>query len=85
MAHFARIEEGVVRQVIVVNNEVLYDENKVEQETIGAQFCADLFGGVWVQTSYNGKIRGKFAGQGDTWNGTEFITPEIAADENPPK
>ena len=27
MAHFAKIEDGIVRQVIVVNNEVLKDES----------------------------------------------------------
>jgi hypothetical protein len=64
MAHFARIENNIVQQVIVVNNEVLKNENDVEQESIGAQFCADTFGGEWIQTSYNGNFRGKFAGAG---------------------
>jgi hypothetical protein len=75
MAHFARIENGIVRQVIVVNNEVLFDENNVEQESIGAQFCQDTFGGTWVQTSYNANFRGKYAGVNDLWDGTNFITP----------
>jgi hypothetical protein len=75
MAHFARIENGIVRQVIVVNNEVLLDENNVEQESIGAQFCQDTFGGTWVQTSYNANFRGKYAGTGDLWDGTNFTTP----------
>jgi hypothetical protein len=75
MAHFAKIEDGIVRQIIVVNNEVLLDENNVEQESIGAQFCQDTFGGTWVQTSYNANFRGKYAGVGDLWDGTNFITP----------
>jgi hypothetical protein len=74
MAHFAKIENNIVTQVIVVNNEVLLDENGVEQESIGAQFCQDTFGGEWVQTSYNGNFRGKYAGQGDIWDGTNFIS-----------
>jgi hypothetical protein len=74
MAHFAKIENNIVRQVIVINNEVLLDENGVEQESIGAQFCHDTFSGDWVQTSYNGTIRGKYAGNGDTWDGTNFIS-----------
>ena len=77
MAHFARIEDGIVRQVIVVNNEVLLDENNVEQESIGAQFCQDTFGGTWVQTSYNANFKGKYAGIGDLWDGTNFTTPTI--------
>jgi len=75
MAHFAKIQNNTVTQVIVINNEVLLDANGVEQESIGAQFCTDTFGGTWVQTSYNGKIRGKYAGTGDIWDGTNFITP----------
>jgi hypothetical protein len=75
MAHFARIEDGIVRQVIVVNNEVLFDESGTEQESIGAQFCQDTFGGTWVQTSYNANLRGKYAGVNDLWDGTNFITP----------
>ena len=36
-----------------MNNEVLLDEHGIEQEALGAAFCADTFGGEWVQTSYN--------------------------------
>jgi hypothetical protein len=74
MAHFAKIENGTVTQIIVVNNEVLLDSKGVEQESIGAKFCTDLFGGNWIQTSYNAKFRGKFAGNGDKWDGTNFVT-----------
>jgi hypothetical protein len=68
MAHFARIEDNVVREVIVVNNEVLLDSNGVEQEALGAAFCQELFGGTWVQTSYNENFRGKYAGMGDIYD-----------------
>lgn len=68
MAHFAKIENGIVSTVIVVNNEVLLDENGIEQESIGSAFCEDLFGGEWVQTSYNSSFRGKYAGVGDIYN-----------------
>lgn len=78
MAHFARIENNIVRQVIVVNNEVLLDDNGVEQESIGEKFCQDLFGGEWKQTSYNANFRGKYAGAGDVYDPIkdEFVTPE---------
>ena len=72
MAHFAKIENGTVAQIVVVNNEVILDENGIEQEEIGKQFCADLFGGEWVQTSFNAAFRGKFAGLGMTWDGENF-------------
>ena len=80
MAHFAKIEDGIVRQVIVINNEVLLDENNVEQESIGATFCVDLFGGTWIQTSYNANFRGKYAGVGDTYDPVLdiFKSPTVA-------
>jgi hypothetical protein len=81
MAHFAKIENSIVREVIVVNNDVLKDEHGVEQESIGAQFCADTFGGTWVQTSYNGSFRGRFAGVGMTYDGNVFSYPTIGATE----
>jgi hypothetical protein len=78
MAHFAKIDNGIVETVIVINNEVMLDENGIEQETIGADFCAELFGGQWIQTSYNANFRGKFAGVGDTYDQTadEFIVTQ---------
>jgi hypothetical protein len=75
MAHFAEIKNNIVSQVIVINNEVLLDENGIEQELIGTQFCHNTFGGEWIQTSYNGNFRGKFAGMGDTWDGVNFLQP----------
>lgn len=79
MAHFARIENGIVREVIVVNNEVLLDDNGVEQESIGIAFCKSLYGDntEWVQTSYNGNFRGKYAGSGDRYDAEldTFVVP----------
>lgn len=80
MAHFAEINENnIVQKVIVVNNEVLKDENGVEQESIGAQFCADLLGGTWIQTSYNANFRGQFAGIGNIYDPINdvFVTPKL--------
>jgi hypothetical protein len=75
MAHFARLEDGVVREVIVISNEALHDENGVEQESIGIDFCKSLYGAdtEWVQTSYNGSFRGRYAGLGDKWDGINFV------------
>jgi hypothetical protein len=84
MAHFAKIEDGVVRQVIVVNNEVLLDENGQEQESIGAQFCHETFGGEWVQTSYNATFRSKYAGAGDIWDGTNFVSSVVIDSDTTP-
>lgn len=54
MAHFAEIDKNnKVLRVIVINNSDLLDNDGNESEDIGRQFCSDLLGGVWVQTSYN--------------------------------
>ena len=69
MAHFAEIIDGVVQRVIVVHD---------NEETNGKKFCHDLFGGEWVQTSYNDRIRKQFAGIGYTYDKTNdvFIAPQ---------
>ena len=53
---------------MAVNNEVLKDENGVEQESIGQEFCRNLLGGIWIQTSYNSNFRKNYAGIGYTYD-----------------
>jgi hypothetical protein len=73
MAHFAKIENKVVTQVIVINNEVLGDLEFPESEAVGQEFIASIvLDGTWKQTSYNANFRGKYAGIGDTWTGQNF-------------
>ena len=78
MAHFARIENGVVVQGIVVNNAELLDENGIEREAKGIAFCSNLLGGTWKQTSYNARIRKNYAGIGYTYDETldAFVPPK---------
>ena len=79
MAHFAEIGlDNVVLRVIVVSNNELLDENHTEREQKGIDFCRSLFGGTWVQTSYNGTIRKNFAGVGFTYDSARdaFIPPK---------
>ena len=79
MAHFAEIGlNNTVVQVIVVNNDDCKDQHGNESEVIGAKFCHDLFGGVWLQTSYNGNMRKNYAGIGYTYDSAcdAFIPPK---------
>ena len=79
MAHFAQIDENnIVQQVIVVANEDTTDENGTEVESIGAEFCTNLLGGTWVQTSYNANMRKNYAGIGFTYDSMRdaFIPPQ---------
>lgn len=60
MAHFAKIENGFVTDVVVVDN---------EHEVNGEAFLNALgLEGVWVQTSYNANFGKKFAGIGDSYD-----------------
>ena len=71
MAHFAQLDENnVVLQVIVVHNNECLDADGNESEAIGVAFCQNLLGGNWKQTSYNGNMRGVYAGIGYTYNPT---------------
>ena len=70
MSNWAEIDDNnIVTRVLVGNN------NDADE---GYQLLADCFGGTWIQTSYNAKIRGKFAGIGDTYNEDEdiFVAPQ---------
>ena len=70
MAHFAKLENNIVTQVIVVDNNDILDANGNESEEQGKEFCTNLLGGEWIQTSYNGNIRKNYAGIGDTYDAT---------------
>lgn len=78
MAHFAKLENNVVTQVIVVSNQDILDENGQENEQKGIDFCSNLLGGTWKQTSYNAKIRKNYAGIGYVYDETldAFIPPQ---------
>ena len=69
MAHFARIDDGVVREVIVVSNSDCANGDYPLSEPIGQDFIAEIgLGGEWLQTSYNGNFRGSYAGIGYTYD-----------------
>ena len=72
MAHYAKVEDGVVTQVIVADSQ---------------EWCHANLGGTWVQTSYNtaGNVNSReggvalhknYAGIGYTWDGTGFAAPQ---------
>jgi hypothetical protein len=65
MAHYAKIENGIVTQVIVAEEE-FFDT------------FVDSSPGEWIQTSYNNNIRKNYAGVGFTYDSTRdaFIPPQ---------
>lgn len=74
MAHFAEIgEDNIVLRVIVVSNDDCKDAEGNESEAVGAEFCRNLLGGTWKQTSYNGNMRARYAGVGYKYDSTRDV------------
>ena len=83
MAHFAKIENGVVREVIVIGNDVIGNGDHTECEEAGQAFIASCgLAGEWKMTSYNSNFRGVYAGIGFTYDADldEFVTPAVDDD-----
>ena len=72
MAHYAKVEDGVVTQVIVADSK---------------EWCEANLGGTWIQTSYNTQggvhklggtpLNKNYAGIGYTFDGTGFAPPQL--------
>jgi len=80
MAHFAKIENGIVREVIVVGNGDCAGGDFPESEAAGQAFIASIgLSGEWRQTSYNNNFRGTYAGIGFTYDAVNdvFVAPTI--------
>lgn len=85
MAHFAQIDDtNVVRQVIVIANDDCGGGDFPESEPIGQAFIASLgISGEWLQTSYSGSFRSRYAGIGYTYDPVldKFIGPVVPEEE----
>ena len=77
-AHAARIDEnGIVREVIVIP----YMEDDDAKVTA---YCNSIgLAGTWLDTSYTGSRRGKYAGIGDIYDAelNQFVSPQVEEDE----
>jgi len=82
VAHAAKIDEnGIVHQVLVVDNDKLFDGGKLTtkgEKSLNAYMHSLGFDGDWKLTSYNSKFRGRYAGKGFTYDTEldEFVAPE---------
>ena len=87
MAHVARIDEdGIVREVHVLNNSDLPDGGAFtpEVEAAANAFQHSLgLDGVWKLTSYNNNFRGVYAGIGYKYDDVmdAFIAPEAVEED----
>ena len=72
-AHAARIEDGIVREVIVIP----YMDDDDEKVTA---YCNSIgLPGTYIDTSYLGSRRGKYAGIGDRYDAATdtFVSPAV--------
>ncbi len=79
MAHFAKIENGTVAQVLFVANDLCGGGDFPESESAGQAFLESLgLGTNWKQTSYNGNIRKQYAGIDYTYDAVAdvFVAPQ---------
>lgn len=86
MAHFAKVDDGIVREVIVIDNADCGGGDFPESEPIGQAFIAGIgLEGFYAQTSYNGNFRGTYAGIGYTFDPDldEFVAPVSPEIETP--
>ena len=72
-AHAARIDDGIVREVIVIP---YCNDDDAE---ITAYCNAIGLPGTWIDTSYVGARRGKYAGIGDRYDAETdtFVSPTV--------
>lgn len=78
MAHFARVDNGIVTQVIAVNNDAIDGGAFPESEPVGQAMLAESgFDGTWLQCSFSASFRGCFPGVGWTYDADldEFVPP----------
>ena len=76
MAHFAQMVSGSVHAVIVVANSDCDNLDFPASEPVGQAYIASLgLEGEWLQTSYSGSFRGRYAGIGFLFENDEFVAP----------
>ena len=80
-AHAAKIENGIVTQVIVIPRQ------EGDADELVTAYCNSIgLPGTWIDTSYTGSRRGKYAGIGDRYDREldVFVAPETPAEEPAP-
>lgn len=90
MAHFARIDQNIVREVIVISNDDCGGGTFPASEPVGQAFINGphpdglALAGEWRQTSYSGSFRGCYAGLGYAYDPVaDVFIPPVATEPTP--
>ena len=77
MAYYAFLDENNIVTEVIGGK----DETELIDGLTPEKWYADFRGQRCIRTSYNGKIRGKYAGIGDTYDADKdiFVAPELPA------
>jgi hypothetical protein len=84
MAIFAKIENDVVNNIIIVDNKDCKNLSFPESEVVGQNYIKSLnLDGEWLQTSENGEFREVSVGVGYTYDREKdiFVSPYTFSDE----
>jgi len=83
MAHFAKVVDDIVQEVIVIANSDCGDLDFPASEPVGQAFIASIgIEGTWLQTSYSASFRNLYAGMGIRFDASigeygAFVSPII--------
>jgi len=85
MAHFAKMENDIVQEVIVIKNDVIDGGSYPASEILGQEFIASIpLDGHFLQCSYSGSFRGCYPGAGYSYDPALDIFVQPAATEVTP-
>lgn len=85
MAHFAKVEQGIVQEVIVIKNDVIDGGTFPASELLGQEFIASIpLAGYFLQCSYSGSFRGCYPGAGFSYDPVlDVFVPPVAPEVTP--
>ena len=80
MAHYAFLDKNNIVTEVIVGK----DETETIEGLTPEQWYGNFRGQTCIRTSYNSKIRGKYAGIGDTYDAVNdiFVAPFVEQEVN---
>jgi|APGre2960657404_1045060.scaffolds.fasta_scaffold11394_7 hypothetical protein len=76
------VQDGLVVNSVIIPEEATWNDAGVEDETVGASYCAQFGEGLWIRTYEDESRRKWFAGVGFTYRADldAFVPPKPDTD-----